>query len=213
MTTTPIRIRLIEEVCIQEAGLRALLEQQPDFHVDNAVPCKQGCDHPCDRDVFDVMLMTINFGSCCHLECIRRIMLRNGTTRIIALCMIEDIYLARRMLNLGVKGVLCPHSPPAILFRAIRAVAHGDTFLDTDIARQLAALSDDEATPFDQLSNRELEIVRLLLNGLNQTDIGTQLFISPHTVANHHTHILKKLHVCNHIELTKLAIRCNITSI
>jgi len=213
MTTTPIRIRLIEEVCIQEAGLRALLEQQPDFHVDNAVSCKQSCDHPCDRDDFDIMLMTINFGSCCDLECIRRIMLRDATTRIIALCMIEDIYLAKRMLNLGVKGVLCPHSPPTILFRAIRAIANGGTYIDTDIARQLAALSDDETSPFDQLSNRELEIVRLLLNGLNQTDIGAHLYISPHTVANHHTNILKKLHVRNHIELTKLAIRHNITSI
>lgn len=208
-----IRIRLIEEVPINEAGFRCLLEKEHDFKLLKPVTCESGCRLSCANPAPDILLMVMNFGLKCGLECISQIKQRNANIKILVLCMIEDVYIARHLLDLGVKGVICGHTPAMILFRAIRAIAAGGTYVDTNIAQAIVLQeSNSSLSPFSTLTLREFEITRMMLDGLNQRQIGENLFISAHTVANHHTNILKKLEVSNHIELTKLAIRHGLTT-
>jgi len=203
-SANPIRIKLIENVLINEAGLRCLLDSQPDFQV---------LKHPHDHDP-EVLLMIMNHGKTNGLERVLWITRRHPDANILILCMIEDPYIAKRLIALGVKGVICGHTPPEILFSAIREIAKGKTYIDTAIASAVVVLNNDgDNSPFDTLTLRELEITCLMLNGLTQKEVGEHLFISAHTVANHHTRILKKLCVSNHIELTKLAIRHGLTSV
>ena len=207
----PIRIQLIENIAINKAGLYCLLDNQPDFKVLQHLHCQSDCRQICTSHKPDVLLMVMGIGTQCGIGCIQQILKRHPDTKIISLCIVEDTHIATNMIELGVKGLLCSHTPPEIMFRAIREVAAGKSYIDTDIARSIASLNNkSESTPFAILSLREYEIVRLMLNGMNQAEIGEHLFISPHTVANHHSHILKKLKVDNHIELTKMAIRHNL---
>jgi len=208
-----IRIQLIEDMSISEAGMRCLLENESDFKLLKPVQCEPACRQPCVNPMPDVLLLVMNFGSQCGLECVQLITQRNSDIKILVLCMIEDPHIARRLLELGAKGVICSRTPPNILFRAIREIAAGRTYVDADIARSIAMQASNSATtPFASLTHREFEIARLIVDGVSQQQIGEQLFISAHTVANHHTNILKKLQVSNHIELTKLAIRHGLTT-
>jgi len=203
-----IRIRLIEEVPISEAGFRCLLEKEYDFKLLKPVTCESGCCIACTNSAPDILLMVMNSGLKCGLECISQIKHRNADIKILVLCMIEDVHIARRLLDLRVNGVICGHTPPMILFRAIRVIAAGGTYIDTNIAQSIALQeSNSSFSPFSTLTLREFEIIRMMLDGLNQRQIGENLFISAHTVANHHANIMKKMGVSNHIELTKLAIR------
>jgi len=208
-----IRIQTIEEEIISEASLHSLLAGQVDFTVLERIQCGSVCHHGCTQSHSDVLLMVVNYGGKRGLECVRQITTRQPDTRIIVLYMIDDPHFAKHFIDLGIKAIVCSHTPPKILFRAIRKVARGETYIDSDIARAISVLVvDNETNPFSSLTHREYDIVRLMLNGFNQKEIGQQLFISPHTVANHHAHILTKLHVSNHIELTKLAIRHGLTT-
>jgi len=209
----PIRVQLVENSLINEAGLQCLLESEADITVLQHVQCQSVCNHLCVNHNPDVLLMAMNPTGQCGIECVHNIVQRYPRIRILTLCMREDPYLARRLIDIGVKGVVCNHTPPQILLRAIREIAAGNTYIDTHIAQTLATLGNEgESTPFASLTTREFEIMRLLLNGMNQKEIGEHLFISPHTVANHHTNMMRKLHISNPIELTRLAIRHNIIS-
>jgi len=210
-SVNPIRIQLIEDVLISEAGLRYLLERETDFVILEHARCDTLCRQACISHNPDIILMVIKSGSLCGLECISKITRNHPDCHILVLCMVDDPYIARRLLDQGVRGVLCGHTPPDILIRAVRKVAAGDVYIDTEIARKVAMLNiNDEPSPFTCLTLREHEIARLMLNGFNQKEIAEKLFINERTVANHHSHILHKLNVNNNIELTKLAIKYNI---
>ena len=100
---------------------------------------------------------------------------------------------------MGVKGIICGHTPPGIMFRAIRNVTRGELYIDTQVARELATLDvSGKTSPFSKLSSREYEVMRLLVDGQPIKKIAERLYLSPNTVANHHTNILKKLKVSNH---------------
>jgi len=209
----PIRIQLIENILISEAGMRCLLSRVQDFSMLEHVLCGVGCGQPCVAHEPDVLLMVLGAGKGCDLDCVKQIVRRHPDIRMLVLCLGEDVHLTKHLIGLGVKGVICGHTPLEIIFRAIREVAAGRSYIDTDVARAVACLgSNGGSDPFACLTIREYEIVRLMLDGLSQEEVGNRLFISAHTVANHHSNIMKKLNIGNHILLTKLAIRHNVTT-
>ena len=204
-----IRIRLIEDVPVSEAGFRCLLDKEKDFTVMQSVHCEANCRQACNN-----LLMVLHEGTEYGIECIRKFIVRYPKTAVLVLCMIEDTHLAQRLINMGAQGILCGHANVDMLSTAVREVARGETYIDTNIASAVAGLVESRTgSPFAGLSNREMEITRMMLNGTGQKDIAAHLFISPHTVANHHANIMKKLGMDNHVGLTRLAIRHKIIKV
>jgi len=141
-------------------------------------------------------------------ELVRRLLQRDPRARVLVFSMHRDALHARQALAAGALGYVTKSCPPATLIDAIACVGAGRRALSPDIARDLALASlpggaaDD---PFDKLTPREFEILRLLLAGRSADDIAAVLHISPKTAQNCHYQIKTKLGVRGDIELARLA--------
>jgi len=142
------------------------------------------------------------------IELIPRIVQRQPQARILAFSMHRDPLYASQALRAGALGYVTKSSSPDVLIQAIYRIAKGEKVLSPDIAPEIAlSLLGRERNPVDELSPREFEILRLLLDGQNAEQIGEILNISPKTVQNGHYQIKAKLGVKTDIELTRLALK------
>ncbi|MGQ0657732.1 MAG: LuxR C-terminal-related transcriptional regulator, partial [Chromatiales bacterium] len=142
------------------------------------------------------------------LEAIRRIIARDPDARILVFSMHEDTIFVEQALQAGARGYITKSGAPNVLVEAVKRVAAGDIFLDSELAQRLAfQKTRGRNTPFDRLSTREFEIFCLLAEGLHVSEISRRLSLSSKTVANYSTQIKSKLNVTTIAELARLAIR------
>ncbi|AFJ01485.1 two-component response regulator [Methylophaga frappieri] len=205
---SPIRILLIDDHAIVREGYRALLEKQPQFHVvaeaDNAQKAYQLFQsiHP------DIVILDISLPGQSGLEAIKRIRQFDNNARVIVFSMHQNPSFAIQATRAGALGYITKSSDPTLLIRSIFDVLENKVSLSPDIAQALAIekLGHNQMR-LDDLTVREFEILRLLLEARPHHQIGEMLNISTKTVSNAHYIIKRKLDVNSDIELTRLAIR------
>ncbi|MBC7857731.1 MAG: response regulator transcription factor [Burkholderiaceae bacterium] len=205
-----IRIFLIDDHAVVREGYRRLLERRPDLRVDaeagSAEEALQKLREP--GLAIDVIVLDLSLPNMGGIELIPRIMQRQPQARILAFSMHRDPLYASQALRAGALGYVTKSSSPDVLIDAIYRIAKGEKVLSPDIAPDIAlSLLGRERNPIDELSPREFEILRLLLDGQNAEQIGEILNISPKTVQNGHYQIKAKLGVKTDIELTRLALK------
>ncbi len=125
----------------------------------------------------------------------------------------EDIY-GKRILNNGADGFLNKRADEQELKEAVTTVLAGDKYISRKLQRQMAeeVITKKMSNPFDRLSDREFEIMILLLQGKSLTDIGTEISIQVSTVGTHKTRLFDKLNVTSLMELSKVASAYEIIS-
>jgi DNA-binding NarL/FixJ family response regulator len=205
-----IRIFLIDDHAVVREGYRRLLERRPDLRVDaeagSAEEALQKLREP--TLAIDVIVLDLSLPNMGGIELIPRIVQRQPQARILAFSMHRDPLYASQALRAGALGYVTKSSSPDVLIQAIYRIAKGEKVLSPDIAPEIAlSLLGHERNPVDELSPREFEILRLLLDGQNAEQIGEILNISPKTVQNGHYQIKAKLGVKTDIELTRLALK------
>jgi len=205
-----IRIFLIDDHAVVREGYRRLLERRPDLRVDaeagSAEEALQKLREP--GLAIDVIVLDLSLPNMGGIELIPRIVQRQPQARILAFSMHRDPLYASQALRAGALGYVTKSSSPDVLIQAIYRIAKGEKVLSPDIAPEIAlSLLGRERNPVDELSPREFEILRLLLDGQNAEQIGEILNISPKTVQNGHYQIKAKLGVKTDIELTLLALK------
>lgn len=205
-----IRIFLIDDHAVVREGYRRLLERRPDLRVDaeagSAEEALQKLREP--GLAIDVIVLDLSLPNMGGIELIPRIVQRQPQARILAFSMHRDPLYASQALRAGALGYVTKSSSPDVLIQAIYRIAKGEKVLSPDIAPDIAlSLLSRERNPVDELSPREFEILRLLLDGQNAEQIGEILNISPKTVQNGHYQIKAKLGVKTDIELTRLALK------
>jgi DNA-binding NarL/FixJ family response regulator len=130
---------------------------------------------------------------------------------IIFVTMFEDDEFIFQGLQAGGRGYILKDADPETMLRAIRAVAHGESLLGTTVAqkvmRQFSALPGKQPSLFDDLTPRELEVLKLIAEGLSNKEIAEELIISEKTVKNHINNIFSKLHVNDRSQAMLYAIR------
>lgn len=209
-----IKVLLVDDHAVVRAGYRLLLQNAPDIDiVAEAGSGESACRLYAQRDP-DVVIMDLSLPGMGGLEAIRRILARDAGARILVFSMHDDMAFIDQAINAGARGYLTKSSAPDVLIDAIKAIASGKTYLDTEIAQHLAyrKLRGDD-TPFAGLSSREFEIFCYLAEGMNTNDIAERLSLSYKTVANYSTQIKSKLNVNSIAELTRLAIRHGIVEV
>jgi len=157
----------------------------------------------------DVILMDINMPGIGGLEACHKIKSRYPNIRLLILSVLNDGPLPRHLLEAGVEGYLSKHSQPTEMITAIKTVARGECYLGNDVAHNLASTSgsDSQNSPFDALSQRELEVTTLTLQWLSIQSIADTLGVSPKTVCTYRYRIFEKLNINNDVELTRLAAK------
>jgi len=206
-----INIMLVDDHAIVREGYRSLLQKQDNMTViaeasDGAEAYLQYKQHHPDVTVMDISMQGQG-----GLEAISRIKQLDSSAKILVFSMHQNPSFAVQATRAGALGYVTKSSDPEVLIRAIVDVQQGKYTLSADIAQALSLekLGTDNAA-LDQLTVREFEILRLLVEAKSTHTIAETLNISPKTVANAHYIIKKKLNVNSDIELTHLAIKLEI---
>ena len=206
-----IRVLIADDHAILREGVRALLHLTEDIEVvGEAVDGKQAVEMARQLDP-DVILMDIAMPGLGGLEA--TIALKGGGTRsrILILSQYEDREYVRRLLKAGVSGYLLKKSAGAELANSIRAVHRGGLVLDPEVARtameEAGPAAPAGADPYESLTDREKQVLKLVAEGLSNKEVAEALGISVKTAMTHREHVMEKLDLHNRTELVRFAIK------
>lgn len=163
------------------------------------------------RDVNpDVVLMDAKMPGIGGLEATRKLLRQNADVKVIAVTVCGDEPYPSRFLQAGASGYLTKGAALDEMVKAIQLVHSGQRYISPEVAQQLALkpfTNNGEASPFDQLSERELQIAMMIVNCQKVQEISDKLFLSPKTVNSYRYRVFDKLGINSDVELTLLAIR------
>ncbi|TQV76719.1 UvrY/SirA/GacA family response regulator transcription factor [Aliikangiella marina] len=157
----------------------------------------------------DVVLMDANMPGIGGLEATRRLVRFDPDVKVVAVTVHGDEPYPTRFMQAGAAGYVTKDAGIEEMIIAIRQVASGKRYLAPDIAQQMAlkAVNPEEGSPFDDLSDREMQVMLMITRGQKVQDISEQLFLSPKTVNSYRYRLFEKLKIENDVELTHMAIR------
>ncbi|MGB3622769.1 UvrY/SirA/GacA family response regulator transcription factor [Ketobacter sp. MCCC 1A13808] len=158
----------------------------------------------------DVVLMDAKMPGIGGLEATRKLLRQNADVRVIAVTACGEEPFPSRFLQAGAAGYLTKGAAMDEMVKAIRLVHSGQRYISPDVAQELALKpfrSDGESSPFDQLSERELQIATMIVNCQKVQEISDKLFLSPKTVNSYRYRVFEKLGINSDVELTLLAVR------
>jgi DNA-binding NarL/FixJ family response regulator len=210
-----IRVLVADDQSMIRAGFRRLLADEPD--IDVVAEADNGLEAvgKVTRFAPDVVLMDIRMPELDGIEATRRILTADPSLRILILTTFDLDEYVYGALRAGASGFVLKDDPPEQLIAAIRTVAAGDALLSPAVTRRVirrfTRLPDPTPPPvLDELTGRELEIFRLIANGLSNAEIGRELYIGETTVKTHVTHLFQKLDVRDRVQAVVLAYQSGI---
>jgi two-component system, NarL family, invasion response regulator UvrY len=211
MTNGAINVMLVDDHAVVRMGFRLLLEGSSDIKVIGEAESGEEACRKFPELKPDVVVMDISMPGIGGLEAIDRILAREPTARILVLSAHEDAMHARRVLKAGAAGYLTKRSAAEALMQAIRQVQQGKTFLEPEIAQQLAMQQlNGERNPLDMLSEKEFKVFLALAKGQSVAEIAEIMSLSPRTIGTHLYNIKQKLGASNSAELAIIAIRAGL---
>jgi two-component system response regulator NreC len=214
----PIQILLADDHWVVRAGLRTVLDGQPNLHVVGEAATGEEAVEKARALKPDVVLMDLLMPGIGGLEALRRIAALHGPTKILVLSvhLLEDTLL--EVLEAGGSGFVTKTATAANLTQAIRAVAQNEVFLDPSAARVLVDHHKESHTTeakgaLARLSAREREVLVLTAGGHSATEIARLLRLSPKTVDTYRARIMDKLGLKHRAELVRFALRVGVLKV
>jgi two-component system invasion response regulator UvrY len=206
-----IRVLLVDDHAVVRVGFKLLLQTAADVTVvAEADSGEAACQIYGDVSP-DIVILDISMPGMGGLEALRRLRLRYGNARVLALSAHDDVMHAQRALKQGALGFLSKRSAPEVLLGAVRAVADGQRYVDAKLADELnAAGADGEESPVSRLSEREFDVFLRLAKGGTVERIAKELNVSASTVGTHLYNVKQKLGAVNQSELTLIALRAGL---
>ena len=211
MTVTVV---LADDQALVRRGLRLILEAEPDLRVVAEAADGQQAIDAVARHRPAVVLMDIQMPGLDGLEATRRILTQeDNATRVLILTTFERDDYIFQALQLGASGFLLKTAPPEDLVTAVRVVAGGEALLSPSVTRRVIAefASSHRHVPrspdLDRLTQRELEVLRLLAEGLSNAEIAGRLYLSEATVKTHTSNVLAKLGLRDRVQAVIFAYR------
>lgn len=200
----PVRIVLADDHAVMRSGLRMLLEAEPGYEVVAEAGDAESAVRYVRGHKPDVLILDLNMPGGSGLDIIPRLTEEVPDTRIVVLTMQRDPAFARQALSSGAIGYVLKSAADAELVLAVRLAADGETYLNPQLGAKLAAQPHD-ARPGD-LTERELEVLRLVALGHTNPEIAGKLYVSVRTVEAHRSHIHQKLRLATRAELVAFAL-------
>ena len=212
MSEKVVRVLIVDDHDIVRAGIRMLLDAQPDMAVVGEASDGKEAIEMAGSMKPDVVLMDISMPGTTGIEATRAIKKANSRIEIVGLTMhAEDRYFFQ-LLQAGASGYVVKGAAPRELLEAVRAASRGEAYIHPSLQRKLIGdyvsrtEGSDQASMLADLTERELEVLRLIVDGLTSREIAESLVISPNTVERHRQNIMSKLGLHNRAELVRYAI-------
>ncbi len=209
-----IKILVVDDHAIMRDGIRALIDLHDDIEVVGEASDGKEAIEKVRELAPDVVIMDIAMPGMDGLEAARRIRKRNPEVKVLVLTQHDHKEYVLSAIKVGVAGYLPKRAVSSELVSAIRAVHRGESFLYPSAATALIQdyLRKGEVEPYDYLTEREREILKLIAEGHTSREIANKLYISLKTVQGHRAKIMEKLDIHNRTELIKYAIRKGLVS-
>ncbi len=215
--SSPIRVLLADDHVMLRQGTVALLRRERDIQVVAEASNGQEAIDLARQLRPDIVIMDVRMPVLSGVEATRRIRESLPEIQVLVLTAHDDDQYVISLLEAGASGYLLKTAPISDLVKAIRQVRAGESPLDPSIARKVVlhmsglngkpASAAAPAGPMEELTARELEVLQLLAQGLNNNAIAETLSISDRTVQAHLTNIFQKMHVSSRLEAVLAAIR------
>ena len=210
-----IRVLVVDDQSMVRAGFRLLLSDESDIEV--VAEASNGLEAVAQAARFNpsVVLMDIRMPELDGLEATRRILAADASARILILTTFDLDDYVYEALRAGASGFVLKDDPPEQLIAAVRTVAAGEALLSPSVTRGVIkhfTRLHRQAPPkaVETLTTRELDVFRLITQGLSNAEIGRELFISDTTVKTHVTRLLQKLDVRDRAQAIVLAYQAGL---
>jgi two-component system, NarL family, response regulator NreC len=200
-----ITIVIADDHEVVRAGLRMLLDAEEDFEVVSEAGDVDLTERRVAAYRPRVLVLDVNMRGGSSIPSIPRIRATAPQTNIVVLTMQSDPELAREALRAGATGFVLKEAAEAELIQAVRLAANGRTYLNPELGARLAAAPPVGPGPPDDLSSREVEVLRLIALGHTNAEIASLLFLSVRTVESHRAHIQQKTQRSTRAELVAYA--------
>jgi len=198
-----IRVLIADDHKIVRDGLKRILAGTTDIQTTTEAASGEEALAAVKAQDFDLVMLDMSMPGLSGLDLIRRLRIETPKLRILVLSMHGEQQYAARVLKAGAAGYLNKDSAAEVLVSAIRKIAAGGMHIPEAAA---AGLISGDKPAHDTLSDREFEVLRLLVGGLGPTDIAARLHLSVKTVSTHKTRILEKLNLGSTAELVRYAL-------
>jgi two-component system response regulator NreC len=208
MAGAPITIVLADDHAVVRRGLRLVLDAEEDFEVLAEAGTTDDALRLVKAHRPGVVVLDLNMPGtmASSLDALPAIAADAPDTRVVVLTMQEDPQYARRALAAGANAYVLKEGADSELVEAIRRAAAGEVYLNPRLGARIAAAPPERAGPPDDLTEREVQILRLIALGHTNTEIGSQLYLSVRTVESHRAHIQQKLRRTSRAELVRYAL-------
>jgi DNA-binding NarL/FixJ family response regulator len=214
--TNSIRILLIDDHLIVRAGLSLLIESHEGMIVVGEASTRIDAVTIAAREQPDIILLDLDMGDESGLDFLSELRDAARSARVVVLTGMRDLEAHRRAVHLGAMGLVSKDKAAEVLIKAIQKVHAGEAWLDRSLTASVLSdashagevrKADSAAERIESLTDRELEVVALVCQGLKNKQIADKLFISEATVRNHLTSILSKLELSDRFDLALYCYR------
>jgi two-component system, NarL family, nitrate/nitrite response regulator NarL len=211
-----IRIAIIDDHSVVRSGLRMLIESEPNMSVVAEAGNEQDAIAMIEREQPDLILLDLDIDGRSSLDFLPELLTRSGQSRVLLLTGLDDLELHRRALHLGAMGVVLKEQAASVLIKAIEKVHEGEVWIDrammasvlTDLSKaREGSKADTDAARISSLTEREVEVISFICDGLQNKRIADRMGITETTVRHHLTSIFAKLGCESRLELVIYAYK------
>ena len=201
-----ITVVLADDHAVVRKGLRLLVDTEPELRVVAEAGTLPDALRMARAHRPAVIVLDLNMPGGSSLEAIPTMLEQSPATAIVVLTMQDEPSFARRALQAGALGFVLKEAADDELLGAIRLAAAGETYLNPRLGARLAAQPLESAGPPDDLSEREVEVLKLIALGHTNAEIAGRLYLSVRTVESHRAHIQQKTRQSSRAELVRYAL-------
>ncbi|MFZ5511828.1 MAG: response regulator [Pseudomonadota bacterium] len=203
-----IRVLIADDHAIVRSGLKQIIATTLDISAAGEATQGQEVIERIRRDDFDLLLLDMTMPGVSGVDLIRRVRAEKSHLPVLVLSMHNEGQVVSRALRAGAAGYVTKDSEPEVLIAAIRKVAAGGRFIDPSLVDKVVFdAGGADAPPHELLSDREFQVLQMLVCGKSVGDIGEALNLSAKTISTHKMRLMQKLGVDNNADLVRYALR------
>ncbi len=204
-----IKVLVVDDHELVRTGICRMLVDTPEIQVIGEAESGEQAIELARLHQPDVVLLDVNMPGIGGVETTRRLLQSVPSAKLLAVSGLSEEPYPSLLLKAGASGYITKGAPLDEMVRAIRKVMQGGKYFSADIAEQLASsyLSDQQNSPFDLLSEREMQVAMMVVNCVSAQEIADRLFVSVKTVNTYRYLIFEKLQIDSDVKLTHFAMR------
>lgn len=206
-----VNILIVDDHDLMRMGLSRILQDVEGFSVVGQAKSGEEALRMSRELTPDIILMDVKMPGIGGVEATRRLVAVNKKIKVMAVTSVEDNLYPSRLLQAGASAYITKKTPPEEVIKAIKMVMSGRSYVSHEIAQQMAlkgsTTNDDEDSPFEELSERELQIAMMIIRGDKPVAIAEKLNIASKTINSYRYRIFDKFDISSDVELVHLAIK------